>query len=134
MKNTQKVPCLYCGSPTDCTDYIINPKARKELPCCSPECFSNTQKFVAWDKKWRTPFYLGLLVLVVTNLFLFGFMPDTRWKYLPMLGIGLLAALCPLVFAQYERYQALGLRRTTLIIRILAALVAAFAVVLMVFY
>lgn len=134
MKTTEEVPCLYCGKPTDSTDYIINPKAHKELPCCSPECFERIKAFVAWDSKWRTPFYVALTVLVVANLFFFGLMPDTRWKYLPMFGIGLLTALCPLVFARYERFQALGLRKTALIVRIIAGLVAAFAGLLIVLY
>lgn len=129
-----KEKCIYCATPTDCRDYIINPKARHELPCCCEACYQKAMSFVKWDSKWRMKFYLGLMVMVVANLFLFAFLPDAWWKYLPMLGIAVLAAVWPLVFAQYERYQALGVRRTTVIVRVLATAFAVFAIVLMVVY
>ena len=126
--------CIYCGAPSDCRDYIINPKALHELPCCCGACYEQAMAFVRWDSKWRMRFYFGLTVMVVANLFLFGFTPDAWWRYLPMLGIAGLAALWPLVFARYERYQALGIRRTTVVVRVLAAGFALFAIVLMVTY
>lgn len=122
--------CIYCAVQTERRDYIINPKAPHELPCCSEKCFSSAKAFVRWDEKWRPKLYLGLFVLVVINLFLIGLIPGTRWQYLPMLGIGALVAVFPLVFVRYERYQALGIRRTTAVVRALAAAVALFALVL----
>lgn len=122
--------CIYCAAPTERRDYIINPKAPHELPCCSEACFDRAKAFIRWDEKWRPKLYLGLFALVVVNLFLFGLLPDTRWRYLPMLGIGVLTAVFPLVFVRYERYQALGIRRTTMVVRVLATAVALFALVL----
>ncbi|WP_294520035.1 hypothetical protein [uncultured Pseudoflavonifractor sp.] len=140
MKNTgkkekeavQPEKYLWCAKMTDSRDYIINPEARHELPCCCEACFDQVKAFVERDKRFRMPFYLALAVLVVANLFFFGLLPDVRWRYLPMLGIGVLAAVFPYVFASYERYQAIGLRRTTVIVRVLASAVAVFAAVLIV--
>lgn len=132
MEHTEK--CIYCGAMTDCRDYILNPKASHELPCCSEACYNKSKTFVTWDNKWRMKYYLLLLVLVVANLLFFGFMPDTRWKYLPMLGIGVLSAILPLVFARYDRYQAFGIKRSTIVIRVIATALTLFAAILIVMY
>lgn len=130
----QPEKCVYCGKPADGGGYIINPGARHELPCCCPDCFERAEAFVARDKKFRIPFYLGLTALVAANLVLLGLQPDSRWAYLPMLGIGLLVAVFPYVFARYDRYQAIGLKRTNVIVRLAALGVAVFAAVLIAAY
>ena len=140
MKNTgkkekeavQPEKYLWCAKMTDSRDYMINPEARHELPCCCEACFDQVKAFVERDKRFRMPFYLALAVLVVANLFFFGLLPDVRWRYLPIVVFGVLAAVFPYVFASYERYQAIGLRRTTVIVRVLASAVAVFAAVLIV--
>lgn len=125
-----KEPCLYCGKPTRCQDYIINPDADHELPCCSEECFEKTKAFVEYDKRYRKVFYVLLFLLVVTNLLLLGFGVNTGLKYLPMLCFSVAAGVFPLVFIRYERYQRFGILKTKLIIRIVAAVIAAFALAL----
>lgn len=127
-------PCLYCGKPTRCPDYIINPEAAHELPCCSEECFDKTKKFVDYDTHKRKIFYFVLFILVVTNLILLGFEVMTRWRYIPLLGIGIAACVYPLIFTRYERYQKFGIRKTMIIIRIFAAVIAAFALLLIISY
>lgn len=135
VQATQEVErCLWCGRKTDSKAYIINPKARHELPCCGEECFGHMQKFVERDKRYRMMSYLILGALVVANLFFFGLMPDTRWKYLPMLGIGVFATIFPYVFASYERYQRFGARRTTMVVRVFTALFAVFSLLLIALY
>lgn len=125
-------PCLYCGKPTLCRDYIINPGAEHELPSCGVECFDKAKEFVDYDTRHRMVFYLVLLILVVANLFLLGFETMNRWKYLPMLGIGVATWICPLVFTRYERYQKFGIRKTKAIIRTVTAAIAVFALVLII--
>jgi len=127
-------PCLFCGKPTYCRDYIINPGAGHELPSCSEECFAATKEFVDYDKRRRTLFYMVLLVLVVGNLFFLGFETATRWKYLPMLGIAAAVEIWPLVFTRFERYQKFGIRNTKKIIRVFAAALAVFSLILMITY
>lgn len=133
-RKVEEEPCLYCGEPTLCRDYIINPGAKHELPSCSKECFEKTKNFVTHDKRYRTPFYAVLFVLVVANLFLLGFETPTRWKYLPMLGVSIAAFVWPLIFTRYERYQKFGIRKSRIIIRVIAAALAAFSVLLIVSY
>lgn len=133
-KPAEPEKCVYCGRMTDSRTYIINPGASHELPCCCPECYERAQAFVARDKKFRMPFYLILAVLVVANMFFFALTPDTRWKYLPMLGIGAMAAVFPYVFARYDRYQSMGLKKTTVVVRVVAAALAVFAAVLIAAY
>jgi hypothetical protein len=123
-------PCLYCGRLTLCRDYIINPGAEHELPSCSAACFEKTKQFVDYDTHSRLPFYLVLLVMVVANLFLLGFKTESSWEYLPMFGIGIATSVCPLVFSRYELYQKFGIRKTKAVIRVVAASVAAFALLL----
>jgi hypothetical protein len=125
-------PCLYCGQSTLCRDYIINPGAEHELPSCSAACFEKAGRFVDYDTRHRMPFYLVLLIMVVANLFLFGFKTKSRWEYLPMLGMSIATAVCPLVFSRYELYQKFGIRKTKAIIRVVAAALAAFALLLII--
>jgi len=132
VRSIKEEPCLYCGKPTLCRDYIINPGAKHELPSCSKECFDKTRKFVDYDKHYRMPYYMVLLVFVVANLFLFGSNTATRWKYLPMLGIGIATCVSPLVFTLYERYQKLGIYKTRIIIRVVAAAIIVFALILII--
>ncbi len=127
-------PCLYCGEMTLSRDYIINPGANHELPCCSEECFSHTKAFVDYDSHHRILFYGILFVLVVANLFVFGLKMVNQWMYLPMLGMGIAAFAYPLVFTRYERYQRFGIRKTKRIIRVIALGIAAFALVLTISY
>lgn len=125
-------PCLYCGQPTQSTEFIINPGAHKELPCCSEECYKKTQDFVGWDNKTRPLFYIILFVLAAVNLMFIGFTAEGFIQYIPLLGIGLLIAAIPSVFAHYERYQKLGIRKTQKIIRIVGGVLAAFAILQMI--
>ncbi len=127
-------PCLLCGRPTQSGDYIINPGAGHELPCCSAACFDRAKTFTEYDRR-RRPLYYGILfLLVVANLILIGFEMASRWMYLPMLGIGVATLVFPLAFTRYERYQKFGIRRTQVLIRIFAAAVVAFALVLTIAY
>jgi hypothetical protein len=127
-------PCLYCGEMTLSGDYIINPGAKHELPCCSEECFIKTKAFVDYDAHHRMLFYGILFVMVVANLFVFGFKMVNQWMYLPMLGMGIAACVYPLVFTRYERYQRFGIRKTKRIIRIIALGISAFALLLTICY
>nr|WP_319487325.1 hypothetical protein [uncultured Caproiciproducens sp.] len=125
-------PCLYCGKPTLCREYIINQGAEHELPCCSEECFDRTKKFVDYDTHGRLPFYLVLLALVVANLVLISFKAATRWAYLPLFGMGITACVCPLIFTRYERYQKFGISKTKTVIRFIAAAISVFALILII--
>lgn len=123
-------PCLYCGRQTLCRDYILNPGAQHELPCCGEECFTKAKAFVAYDARRRIIFYLILLVFVSANLIFWSLNFEMRWKYLPMLGMGISAIVYPLIFTRYERYQKFGIRKTKEIIRAVAGAISAFALLL----
>lgn len=127
-----KEPCLYCGTPTCCRDYIINPGAAHEFPNCSRVCFEKTQLFVAYDRRYRTLFYTVLCIFVVVNMFLLGYDVVARWKYLPMFGICIATFLCPLVFTRYERYQKFGILKTQTVIRVVVAVLAVFSIALII--
>jgi hypothetical protein len=131
-RKNEAEPCLYCGRLTLCRDYIINPGAEHELPSCSAACFEKARQFVDYDTHCRMPFYLVLLIMVVANLFLLGFKTNSRWEYLPMLGMSVATGVCPLIFSRYEFYQKFGIRKTKAIIRVIAALIAAFALLLII--
>lgn len=123
-------PCLYCGQETQCQEFIINPGARPELPCCSEDCFSATKDFIKFDVRYRTIFYLVMLVLVIANLILLGSGKMEHISYLPMLGMGCAIFAWPLIFTRYERYQKYGIHRTQVIIRVIAVGIALFALLL----
>lgn len=127
-----KEPCLYCGTPTFCRDYIINPGAEHELPNCSRVCFEKTNLFIGYDRRYRRLFYTDLFILVVVNLLLLGYDVVARWKYLPMFGICIATFWCPLVFNRYERYQKFGIRKTKAVIRVVAAGLAVFSIALII--
>ena len=67
-KPVEPEKCVCCGKMTASRDYILNPGAGHELPCCGAACYEYAQAFVARDKKFRMPFYLILTVLVVANV------------------------------------------------------------------
>ena len=123
--------CLYCGNLTLCRDYVVNPGASHELPCCGEDCFEKANAFVEYDKHKRMVFYLILLVFVIANLFLLGFHIETKWQFVPLFGMGITTAVYPLIFTRYERYQRFGIKRTKRIIRTIAATISAFALLLL---
>ena len=130
----QTEPCLYCGRPTLCREYIINPGAKHELRSCSSECFEKSRLFVDYDTHYRKLLYAVLFVLVAVNLLLFGYDVTVRWKYLPMLGMSIAVMVCPLVFTRYERYQSLGIRKTQTVIRIVVGVLAVLSIALIIGY
>jgi hypothetical protein len=127
-------PCLYCGKLTVNQKYIVNPGAEHELPCCSKECHNKATAFIDYDKRKRMLFYMLELIFVVANLFILGFELSIRWKYLPMLGMGVIAFVYPLVFTRYERYQKYGIHKTQNLIRSVAVAIVVFALVLTISY
>lgn len=133
-QNSKNPHCLYCGNPTASREFVENPGATGPLYCCSAACHEKFQKFIKWDNKTRTPFYIVLFVMVVANLFMFGFNVGSFWRSLPLLGICLAVLAIPSVFTRYERYQSLGLVKTRRLIRTVAALLAVFALALLLFH
>ncbi len=109
--------CIYCGESTLNRKYILNPKANKELPCCSKACLSEAREFVRWDTQSRIKFYLLELVFIIINLVFLGFEWITRWRYLPFIGMGIILYIFPLPFVHYSSYQRFGIHRTLKIIR-----------------
>ena len=113
--------CIYCGKPlAEGEGKVVNPGAEWELLCCGQQCEKDMKDFAQRDARTKTPFYLILAVFVVANLFLFGYQPDTRWTYLPMMGICAAVAVHPYVFTRYNMYQRFGVRKTMKIVRIIA--------------
>ncbi|WP_040213219.1 hypothetical protein [Clostridium polynesiense] len=129
-----KVSCLYCGKKTDIKRFIINPKAREELLCCSGECLSNVRKFIDYDSKNRMKLYILLFILIVINLFFIGFDINSRWRYLPLLLIALSVYSYPLVFTRYIMYQRFGIIKTLRIVKVFCVFIAAFSVLLIISY
>ena len=120
--------CIYCGKPVE-SGVVINPGAEWELVCCGEECERNMKDFTQRDAKTKTPFYLVLAVFVVINLFLLGFQPDIRWRFLPMLGICATVAVHPYVFTRYNMYQRYGVQKTMTIVRVIAVALMVFGVI-----
>ncbi|MBP2630859.1 MAG: hypothetical protein H6Q70_1487 [Firmicutes bacterium] len=110
--------CIYCGKVTlRIRPFILNPRADAELHCCSAKCLSEAKKFLEWDMKNRTRAYLLLTICVIANLLSFGFYWTGVEQFLPMLFMGGIVIIYPLVFMRYSSYQPLGIRKVTKIVR-----------------
>ncbi|EOR21037.1 hypothetical protein A500_14653 [Clostridium sartagoforme AAU1] len=133
-KEIDKIPCLYCGEKTDNRKFIINPKAREELPCCSTECMQEVRKFIDWDSHNRMKLYIMLFAFVILNLIFIGFNFDSRWRNLPLLFMATAVYFYPLIFTRYIRYQGLGIKKTVKVTKVISLLIAAFSIILIVNY
>lgn len=131
VKASAKVPCLFCGALTDERRYIVNPKAKRELPCCSSTCYTEAKRFIEYDAHARVRYYVLLTFLVVANLIIIGMGRTDWWIYLPMFGMGAVTLGYPLIFSRYERYQSLGIRKTLRVVRIAAACICVFSIIQM---
>ena len=125
--------CIYCGKPVE-DGIVINPGAEWELVCCDETCRKAMEAFSHRDAKTKTPFYLILAVFVVANIFVFGYKPDTRWQFLPMLGICAAVLVHPYVFTRYNMYQGLGVVKTMKIIRVIMAVLLVIGIVAIALY
>lgn len=127
-----KIPCLYCGEKTESRGFIVNPKAKEELPCCSGNCLSEARRFIEWDSHNRIKLYGILFASVVINLFFIGFNWNSRFRYIPLLTIATSVYFYPLVFTRYIMYQRLGIKKTLKVIKCISLLIVAFSILLMV--
>ncbi len=126
--------CIYCGKVTlRIRPFILNPHADDELHCCSAECLTRAKKFLEWDMKNRTRAFLLLAICVIANLLSFGFYWTGVEQFLPMLFMGGIVIIYPLVFMRYSSYQPLGIHKVTKIVRTFGFLFMALSLFYMVF-
>lgn len=129
-RSMEKVHCIYCGELTDNRRMILNPKAKHELPCCSADCYNSANDFVDWDAHNRMKCYLLLFASVIVNLVSFGFEWTFRWRFLPLIAIGIIIYFYPLVFTRYSAYQRYGIKKTLCIVKGIAAGIALLGLIL----
>ena len=118
--NTGKQKCIYCGKQTESKKFILNPKARHELPSCSAECLNEAKEFLKMDTVNRRTFYLLELVFIIANIIMFGMKIISRWSFIPMIGMGAILYMYPIPFTRYESYQTLGIKKTVILVRYFA--------------
>jgi membrane protein YdbS with pleckstrin-like domain len=111
---------------------ILNPKANHELPCCSAACYNSANDFVHWDVHNRMKCYLFLFTSVIFNLVSFGFEWTFRWRFLPLIAIGIVIYVYPLVFTRYAAYQRYGIKKTLRIVKGIAAAIALLGLILII--
>lgn len=116
--------CFWCGAD-DAADprYILNPGGNPLLACCNEDEFQKAKEFIRRDNTYRTPFYIVLFALLVTNLVFIGMDLHTWWSFIPLLGVCLTVLVWPTAFTHYEFYVRLGLVRSRRVVRVIVALI-----------
>lgn len=131
--NTISQKCIYCGKPTTSKKFILNPKARRELPSCSAECLDESKKFLKMDTANRKTFYLLELVFIIANIVMFGMKIISRWSFVPMIGMGAILYMYPIPFTRYESYQTLGIKKTVVVVRYFAIFLVVLSLLMILF-
>lgn len=111
--------CIWCGERLeDVSDKpCLNPGARFRLYACCDEHLESARAFAGRDSRLRNVMFLLVAPCVLAEAVLLTFFKDSRYLYVPMLIVAVLVFAMPYVFSSYERYRALGMRRTTMVIR-----------------
>lgn len=130
-KEINEIPCLYCGKKTTSRKFIINPKAKEEMPCCSSHCMNEVRKFIEWDSYNRMKLYVMLFIFVALNLIILGFDWSSRWRNAPIICIAISVYFYPLIFTRYIRYQKLGIKKTIKSVKAISIFIVVFNILLM---
>lgn len=111
--------CIYCGKITEKTKYAIKAGNNEgnEFYCCSISCYQNMKRFIEENTAKKNIFYVAAGIMVLANLVIFGYHLDFRWMYLPMIGLGLVVALCPSLYVTNYFYGKFGIVKTVKLIR-----------------
>lgn len=122
--------CLWCGQVTSEYSYVINPGGTPVLKCCCEEHYRKTESFIERDARFRQVFYVLLALLAVASWAAIGFFErEPVWTSIPLVGLCLLILAWPRVLPRYEYYLSLGLVKTQRLVRVIAAALLLFSLV-----
>lgn len=122
--------CLWCGRPTAEYAYVLNPGGAPVLKCCCEEHYRQAESFIERDARFRPLFYVLLAFFAVASWIAIGFLgQEPAWTSLPLVALSLLILVWPRVLPRYEYYLSLGLVKTRKVVRIVAAALLIFSLV-----
>lgn len=118
--------CVYCNKETENPQTVTAGKEKDTVICCSDECAEKTQKFYDFVDKSKIPFWIGIALSMA--LLFSGVFAELFTKSLKTLSIlialsfillGVTAIVFP--FATPQTFERFGIKKATLIARILGA-------------
>ncbi len=122
--------CLWCGQATTEYAYVVNPGGLPVLKCCCEEHYRNAESFIERDAHFRQVFYVLLAILAIASWVAIGFFEqEPAWTPIPFVGLCMLILAWPRVLPRYEYYLSLGLVRTQRLVRVIAAILLLFSLV-----
>ena len=114
--------CIWCNKPCE-TDITVEDKDGV-YSCCSEECRQKTEKFLRFAKRF-TPLFLGLMAVIVVALIALS-VTAPRLISIPMAAMGCVILFLP--FCTPQTVQAVGLKKSVLIGRIMGVIVIALGI------
>lgn len=117
--------CIYCGKPVQATKYTLRAgkTGSEELYCCGIECYQNMKRYIESTSGKNNALYVIAALLVVANLFIFGYKLNFRWMYVPMMGLGVIVMLRPSLYVTNYMFERFGVVKTVKIVRIVGAVI-----------
>lgn len=109
--------CIWCNKP--CDSKITVQDGEEAYACCSEECNRRAEKFLRFAKRF-TPLFLGLIIISTIALLALS-VTAPRLASLPVAAMGCVILFLP--FCTPQTVQALGLKKSILIGRIMGILV-----------
>lgn len=114
--------CLWCNKP--CEPEITVQDSEETYACCSEECRQKAEKFLHFAKR-LSPLFLGLIIVIIIALLALS-VTAARLSSIPMTAMGCVILFLP--FCTPQTIQALGLKKSILIGRILGVIVIALGI------
>jgi hypothetical protein len=114
--------CIWCNKP--CGPEITVEDKDGTYACCSEECRHKSEKFLRFGKRF-SPLFLGLIIACTVALIALS-VTAPRLVSLPMAAMGFVILFFP--FCTPQTVQALGLKKSVLIGRIVGVIVIALGI------
>ena len=114
--------CIWCNKP--CESEVTVRDGEETHACCSEECKQEAEKFLRFAKRF-SPLFLGLIIVIIVALLALS-VTAPRLISIPMAAMGCVILFLP--FCTPQTVQALGLKKSILVGRILGIIVIALGI------
>lgn len=127
----EEIKCVYCGNNHSEKKHKITASAGRkgdthDLYCCSEECYDNMKKYIERAAKINRVSYIIAALLIVMNLFIFGYHLNFKWMFMPMMGLAILVVLSPSLFVTYNVFERFGVIKSVRTVRIVGIAIILF--------
>lgn len=129
----EEMKCVYCGMSHSEKKHKITASAGRKgdthsLYCCGEECYNKMKNYIEKAAKINRVSYILAAVLVVMNLFIFGYHLNFRWMFIPMMGLAILIVLSPSLFVTYNVFEKFGVVKSVRAVRVVGIAIILFDV------